>query len=99
MSNPIAVSIAVRLAMCSPDELRVMDRVLAGLERGRDVYGPLDLSTDKRAWRDEGAAELRDLLVYLAAAEIAQWDARAFRCSCSEPHLHGHVVGCEGGRR
>lgn len=64
-------SLTERLAACSFDELRVLDRVLAGIEQGRDEYGPLDLTRDVRNWLREGRSELRDLLFYLAAHEVA----------------------------
>jgi hypothetical protein len=96
---------AARLSACSRDELRVVDRVLSGLEQGRSVYGPLDISRDPRSFIAEAAQEARDLLVYLAAHEIAKEDAEreiaAPRCSCGDvPSLRhldddGHLPGCE----
>jgi hypothetical protein len=55
----------------SLDELRVLDFVLAGLEQGGDIYGPLDVSKDKRNFLREGAFELRDMIVYYAAHALA----------------------------
>jgi hypothetical protein len=54
----------------SEDELRVIDDVLAGLERGADQYGPLDLERDGRDWNEEAAQEARDLLAYQAMARV-----------------------------
>lgn len=71
----LARSLAERLQHCSYDELRVIDRVLAGIELGREQYGPLDLSRDTRLFRREGAMELRDYLFYAAAHEVAIDDA------------------------
>ena len=75
-------SIALRLGACSPDELRVIDQVLSGLERGRDVYGPLDVAADARDFSLEASDELRDCLVYLAAHHIAQTVQRRERMEC-----------------
>lgn len=65
-----------RLVSCSRDELRVIDRVLQGLERGRAVYGPLNVNTDPRDFEREAAEEFRDALVYLSAAAVALDDRR-----------------------
>jgi hypothetical protein len=75
-ADALATNIALRLGACSHDELRVLDRVLAGLETGREVYGPMDIARDPRSFLNEAAQEARDLLVYLAAHEVAKWDAR-----------------------
>lgn len=66
----------------SLDELRVVDQVLAGLERGADDYGPLDLARDQRDFGKEAAEELRDCLVYLAARAVAENDRRLERLRC-----------------
>jgi hypothetical protein len=59
-----------RLQFASPDEVRVIDRVLQRLELDRERYGALDLSKP-REWRPE----LRDeLLVALFAEELAAED-------------------------
>lgn len=63
-----------RVHACSYDELRVLDRVLDGIERGREVYGPLDLQKDGRDFRREGAMECRDYLFYACAHEVARDD-------------------------
>jgi hypothetical protein len=68
-------ALAARSASCSDDELRVLDRVLAGIEQGRSAYGPLNVSRDARGWSREAAMELRDFLFYAAASEVAR-DAR-----------------------
>lgn len=64
-------SLAERQRECSDDELRVLDRVLAGMEQGREQYGPLDLARNTRDWIREARAELRDYLFYFAAHEVA----------------------------
>jgi hypothetical protein len=69
------LSLASRATACSDDELRVIDRVLAGIEQGRNTYGPLDVARDVRGWQREAAMELRDWLFYAAASEVAR-DAR-----------------------
>lgn len=72
--------IVQRLRACSFDELRVLARVLDGIERGREQYGPLDIERDVRDWRREGADEMRDWLFYCAAHEVAaEYDERERR--------------------
>ena len=58
----------------SVDELRVIDSILSGLERGADVYGPLDLATDPRDWQMELAEERRDALIYRSCALLSKRD-------------------------
>lgn len=74
--SALARSICARVcdARRSFDELRVIDRVLQGIERGADEYGPLDIARDGRIWDREAEQELRDLLFYLAAQFIAARD-------------------------
>lgn len=62
-----------RLPLASPDEVRVLDRVLQRLELGRDRYGALDLSRP-REWRRELREELLDALVYDVCEELAAED-------------------------
>jgi hypothetical protein len=62
-----------RLPLASPDEVRVLDRVLQRLELGRDRYGALDLSRP-REWRRELREELLDALVYDVCEELAVED-------------------------
>jgi hypothetical protein len=64
------------------DELRVIDDVLVGLEKGADLVGPLDLSRDDRDWDEEAAQECRDLLAYLAMDRIARQHRRRERIEC-----------------
>lgn len=52
------------------DELRVLEMVARGLDRGREVYGPLVLATDERDFGAEAFEEIRDALVYVAAAML-----------------------------
>lgn len=75
------VAVANRLERCSPDELRVIDRCLAGLELGRERYGALDLGRDDRDWLDEASDESRDGLLYRAMhAEQAKRARRDEEC-------------------
>lgn len=69
-------SVVARLCECSHDEIRVIDRVLQGVEQGREDYGPLDLRSDHRLFDREAEQELRDTLFYLAAQYVAD-QARA----------------------
>jgi hypothetical protein len=51
------------------DEVRVLTRIAERLRGGRDVYGPLDLTSDTRKFRSkEAREEIEDALVYLACA-------------------------------
>jgi hypothetical protein len=47
-----------------PDELEVLAMVAAGLVRGRELYGELDLEADQRHFDREALEEVRDALVY-----------------------------------
>ncbi len=58
--------LGARLARCSYDELRVIDKLLGRLELGRDRYGHLDLSRDRRDFKREEAEEHLDAAVYRA---------------------------------
>jgi hypothetical protein len=66
----------------SEDELRVVDDVLSGLERGAEMYGALNLATDLRDFREEAAQESRDLLVYNSAENVARQHRRRERIAC-----------------
>lgn len=57
-----------QLELLGPDELAATELVIAGLVRGRQVYGELDVATDTRNLAAETREELRDALVYSAAA-------------------------------
>ncbi len=50
------------------DEMEVLVEVAQGLVRGQKVYGYMDLDNDDRNSVSEGCDELRDCLVYVAAA-------------------------------
>lgn len=56
----------------SEGERAIVQSVIDGLERGRSVYGPLDLSTDERDFRVEATEELRDAVIYLTAALLQE---------------------------
>lgn len=76
-------SIARRLALCSRDELRVVDVILERIMKvGRESYAPLDLARDERDWDKEAAEELADTLFYLAARHVAATDRRLERMRC-----------------
>ena len=86
MVKELSDYIASRLPACSIDELRVLEYVLAGLEHGREEYGPLDLESDSRDRLRERAMECRDLLFYTAAYAVAEdrkrYPLRPVRCQC-----------------
>jgi len=67
----LIAEISESLLECSDDEVRVVAAVLRRLAKGRDAYGPLDLASDGRDWRDELAEELQDAVVYAAIRETA----------------------------
>ncbi len=46
------------------DELRVLHQIALRLQKGRRIYGALDVATDVRDFRIEGREELEDFLVY-----------------------------------
>jgi hypothetical protein len=54
------------VAALGTDEVRVLTVLARRLAVGRAAYGPLDIATDPRDWRAEGAQEALDLAVYLA---------------------------------
>jgi hypothetical protein len=78
----LARCIAGRLALCSEDELKVVDDLLARLEKGRDAYGPLDLSRDDRDWHREELEEQLDAALYRSFARIRRRDEQLERLRC-----------------
>jgi hypothetical protein len=76
--DALARVVSSRLHACSHDELRVLDVVLTRLERGRDHYGPLDLS-QKRDWARESAEELVDENFYRACKLLSERDEQLAR--------------------
>ena len=59
-----------KLATMSLDELRVVDAIVTKYCTARVAYGPLDLETDKRDFREEARQEGIDLLFYLVCEEL-----------------------------
>jgi hypothetical protein len=86
--------IAGRLALCSEDELRVIDQLLGRLELGRQRYGYLDLSADSRDWRAEEAEEHLDAAVYRACDRIRRRDEQLerLRCEVADENAAAHPV-------
>jgi hypothetical protein len=80
--NALARCVAGRLALCSEDELRVIDDLLGRLEKGRDAYGPLDLATDDRDWAREEFEEQLDAALYRSFARIRRRDEQLERLRC-----------------
>lgn len=92
---------ALRRSLCArvnderrtEDELRVLDDILAGIERGAEIIGPMNLISDQRDFGEEGAQECRDLLVYLAMQKVAEAHRRrewiAAMDTPSAPNLNG----------
>jgi len=71
--------IARRLAMAELDVVRIVDRILLRLEKGRDEYGPLNIAKSARNWREERAQEFEDVLVYTVIEELRRLDAQRAR--------------------
>jgi len=71
----LASDLSRRLQLASRDELRVIDRLFARLELGRDRYGKLDI-TRPREWRRELGEELLDAVIYDTIETIAAEDAQ-----------------------
>lgn len=63
-------AITDRIEALSPDERAVVLDLLDGLERGRLVYGPLEIDADRRDFADEARQEARDWLVYTIADSL-----------------------------
>lgn len=102
MTTALRRSLCARIhdARRSHDEIRVIDEILTGLEKGAELYGSLNLASDRRNWNAEAAEECRDALVYLACAKLAERDRRVaeieFDASDAEPIALSDVGG-EGG--
>jgi hypothetical protein len=64
------MTIAERLTRCNDDERKVMERVLQGIEKGRAVYGPLNLASDRRDLVSEADDEVRDFAAYVAMQRV-----------------------------
>lgn len=52
------------------DEKRVLEWVAEGIRRGREVYGPLDITKDPRDWHKERMYEARDWMFYAACEDL-----------------------------
>jgi hypothetical protein len=78
----LARTIAVRLRLCSEDELLVLDDLLIRLEKGRDAYGPLDLANDDRDWDHEEYEEQLDAGLYRSFGRVKRRKAKAERLRC-----------------
>lgn len=79
-----------RLRLCSFDELRVLGVILSRLELGRERYGYLDLSRDRRDWKRERAEEYVDLAIY-DACDVLSFDDERARHSVCEAHDEMHA--------
>jgi hypothetical protein len=60
----------VSVAGLGPDELRVVMHIVERLRIGRERYGPLDLSSNPKDWRNEATEEFLDGAIYLAMESI-----------------------------
>lgn len=68
----IRAQIEGMLPAMSLDELRVLREICTRVTGARDKYGPLNLATDKRDWRQERAAELFDAMFYECAGALTK---------------------------
>lgn len=68
--SPWALAIADRMDGFSPDEKRAIERIIRGIEKGREVYGPMDLESDRRDLIAEADDEARDWIVYRAMQAV-----------------------------
>lgn len=59
------------LGAMSFDELRVLREICTRVTGARDKYGPLQLASDRRDFRQERAAELFDAMFYECAWSLA----------------------------
>lgn len=59
-----------RVRALEGDEREVLALVVDGLERGRPVYGQLDVAGDKRDFEAEALQEVRDAAIYAAAGIV-----------------------------
>lgn len=66
----LAERLAASLEGLGLDELRVLERVAAGLVTGREAYGEMKIASDSRDFVDEATQELRDALVYFGAGLV-----------------------------
>lgn len=64
------------------DELRVLGVIASRMVKARPQYGELDLDSDPRDFRVEGAEELADFVAYFAMREVAAMDRRLERLRC-----------------
>jgi len=74
MGDLLQQDLVRRLALASFDERRVVERILARLELGRQRYGELDISKP-REWRRELSEELLDAVIYDTIEAIRAEDA------------------------
>lgn len=66
----IRAQIEGMLGGMSLDELRVLREICTRVTGARDKYGPLNLATDRRDWREERAGELFDAMFYECAGAL-----------------------------
>lgn len=67
-----ALGFAARVVRMSPDERRVVESIVAGIEKGREVYGSIDLTSDTRDLESEASDEARDWLIYRAMSRVKE---------------------------
>ena len=61
------------------DEMELVLRFMRRIHKGREDYGELDISSDRRDWRKERREELLDLVAYDLIDEIAEERRKASR--------------------
>jgi hypothetical protein len=71
---PFLDTLLTLAARLGEDEQRVLVAIAERLSMGAKQYGRLDLATDTRDWRREGAEEALDLAVYAACGLLSPRD-------------------------
>lgn len=71
-SDTWALALAARVSEFSEDERKVIDRIVSGIEKGRAVYGAMDLATEQRDLVAEADDEARDWLIYRAMQRVRE---------------------------
>ena len=74
--DPWALGIASRLAALNTDERKVVESIIARIERGRETYGPMDLANDPRDLGAEADPEAHDWMVYRAMLAVQRREGR-----------------------
>lgn len=75
MLDERAALLVARLAALGPDIVEAFSDLVSRVEKGAEIYGLLDLSTNPRDWDVEAYEEMLDLAWYRAFARIKRKQA------------------------